>query len=174
MSASEKWLPVVGFEGSYEVSDMGRVRSLDRFVTYIHPRSGRPSRRFFTGVVLNPPIGGNGRPHVILRRRTRQVHRLVAEAFLGPVPEGMEVCHNNGDMLDNRAVNLRYGTHSENLRDRVKHGTDPEARKTHCPQGHEYSPENTGRNSSGRRCLTCHRERQTRRYWAKKAAMTAS
>jgi predicted XRE-type DNA-binding protein len=54
---------------------------------------------------------------------TRKVHRLILEAFIGPCPAGMECCHNNGDPSDNRLENLRYSSHSENIKDAFKHGT---------------------------------------------------
>ncbi len=57
------------------------------------------------------------------KRRTWLVHRLVALAFLGPEPDGHEVCHNNGKPDDNRAENLRYDTRKNNMRDCLKHGT---------------------------------------------------
>lgn len=52
-----------------------------------------------------------------------KVHRLVAEAFLGPCPEGLEVCHNNGIKTDNRPSNLRYDTHKANGEDASRHGS---------------------------------------------------
>jgi hypothetical protein len=55
----------------------------------------------------------------------RYVHRLVLEAFVGPCPEGMEACHNNGDTADNRLVNLRWDTKQANVADKLKHGTQP-------------------------------------------------
>lgn len=51
-----------------------------------------------------------------------QVHRLVLLAFVGPCPEGMEACHNNGDRRDNRLENLRWDTRRKNIQDREKHG----------------------------------------------------
>jgi len=56
-------------------------------------------------------------------RHLRYVHRLVLEAFVGPCPPGMEVCHNDGNPANNRLDNLRWDTHRENMRDRFKHGT---------------------------------------------------
>lgn len=60
------------------------------------------------------------------------VHRLVAAAFLGPKPEGTEVCHNNGDPTDCRVENLRYDTRSGNQRDRVIHGTSNRGERHRC------------------------------------------
>jgi len=53
----------------------------------------------------------------------KQLHRLIIETFIGPCPEGLETCHNNGNHTDNRLSNLRYGTHKQNMADKIKHGT---------------------------------------------------
>lgn len=123
--ATERWLPVVGFEGLYEVSDLGRVRSLDRTVV----TSNGPRR--YRGRLLKPYVnkGTRGYPFVGLSRPGRDenwpVHRVVAEAFLGPCPPGREVCHGPGGKLDASLANLSYGTRSENVgRDRVRDGQD--------------------------------------------------
>jgi len=118
----ETWKPVVGFEGRYEVSDQGRVRSLDRSWQqrskkgnlYTHTKKGR---------LLRPGRMSGGHVSVALGRgNSRTAHSLVMEAFRGPAPEGMEVLHKNGCPSDNRLSNLRYGTRSENLRDKKWHG----------------------------------------------------
>lgn len=65
----------------------------------------------------------------------------------------------DGDRLNPALANLAYGTASENARDMRRHGTDPNLRKTHCPQGHEYTPENTyvtPKRPNARYCRTCH------------------
>ena len=136
----EIWKPVVGYEGPYEVSDRGKVRSLDRTVIY---KTGQT--RHFKGQPLKlKPHHGYWR--VELNRNGKcacfRVHRLVLAAFVGPLPEGKEVCHNNGNPGDNRLENLRYGTKSENQRDRIKHGTHHELNKTHCPRGHRLADPN--------------------------------
>jgi len=148
--AIERWLPVVGYEGLYEVSDLGRVRSLPRNTT-----SGR---------ILCLSISGPGYQQVSLfaqgRLKKTYVHHLVAEAFIGPRPEGYEIRHLDGDRLNNTLANLRYGVHSENELDKVRHGTHHYAKRTHCNQNHEYTPENTGIPAAGGRwCRTCSRER---------------
>ncbi len=63
---------------------------------------------------------------------TRCVHLIVLEAFVGPRPDGMEACHNNGDNTDNRASNLRWDTHRENILDKFRHGTMPLGEKHHA------------------------------------------
>jgi hypothetical protein len=161
----ELWRPIPGYEGAYEVSDHGRVRSLDREVY-----AGRGRTRKSVGRVLSAHFGDH---YVKVRLklhgsgRTWNVHTLVALAFIGPKPEGMEVCHGNGDAHDNRAANLRYDTHSANGRDRTLHGRDRLANRTHCNKGHEFTEANTfiraGANESGRRCRTCERDRASRR-----------
>jgi hypothetical protein len=51
------------------------------------------------------------------------IHRLLLETFIGPCPNDMEGCHNNGNPSDNRLENLRWGTRSDNIKDAIKHGT---------------------------------------------------
>lgn len=90
------------------------------------------------------------------KTRNARVSVMVAETFLGPRPEGADVCHNDGDPTNNRVENLRYDTHSENMRDMVRHGRN-NASKTHCPQGHPYSGDNLRiiPKTGGRVCRTC-------------------
>jgi hypothetical protein len=142
---AERWLPIAGFEGRYEVSDLGRVLGVTR-------------QR-----IKQPTIDPQGYPYVSLSRgkgdsaRIR-VHVLVTRAFLGPCPEGMEVLHGDGDPTHSALSNLRYGTSSENKFDTVRHGRHWEASKTHCKYGHEYTPENTyepPNRPGARQCRTC-------------------
>lgn len=162
----ETWKPIPGWEGYYEVSDQGQVRSVDRIIT----RSDGQKRRF-KGKLLRPGINRHGYPMVNLKRPgegvTKKVHRLVLEAFAGPSPEGMEACHNNGDRADARVENLRWDSRSSNQKDRRKHGTDHQVNKTHCPQGHAYTPENTKvipSRPTARYCRACHRQRSENRW----------
>jgi hypothetical protein len=117
----EEWRQVLNYEGLYEVSSLGRVRSLDRSVN--HYRGSRISR----GKVLSTYRGSDGYLSVCLcmngSKNHARVHRLVLESFLGPCPDGLECCHNNGDRGDNTLDNLRWDTRSSNFADSVKHGT---------------------------------------------------
>lgn len=129
---SEEWLDVKNWEGLYQVSNLGRVRSVDRPATVVN-RFGVREVRLHRGRMLSAPPSKNGYPMVTFTRsgairKYRYVHDLVAEAFLGQRPEGMEVCHRNGIRTDNRADNLRYGTRSSNALDRHVHGTMNQAR----------------------------------------------
>jgi hypothetical protein len=114
----ELWRPIPGWEGLYEASSLGRVRSLPR------DRNGRTYGGRLLTAVLNPRYyavrlrdSGTG------RSRSESVHALVAAAFLGPRPKGMVVRHGPGGCLDNSIANLSYGTQQENIYDKRRDGT---------------------------------------------------
>jgi len=105
----ETWKVIPGYEGLYEVSDQGNVKTF---------------RRGANGRLLKPGRMPRGHLSVALGRGNSQcVHKLVLLAFVGPAPDKHECCHNNGNPADNRLENLRWGTRSENIRDAVRHGT---------------------------------------------------
>lgn len=114
----EIWKDIPGYEGKYQVSNMGRVKSLSRIIQgrnqfgsfewrspELYLRPGRADKYGHLSVVLNNP------------RKSRLVHQLVMLAFVGEPPEGMCVLHSNGNASDNRLSNLRYDTQSENVLD---------------------------------------------------------
>jgi hypothetical protein len=109
----ERWLPVVGYEGRYEVSDRGHIFSTG---------GQRQKPR-----ILKPVPDRYGYLYVCLwngTRKNRKIHELVLTAFAGPRPDGMEGCHNNGVKTDNCwPENLRWDTSSANRMDAVRHGT---------------------------------------------------
>lgn len=156
----EEWRPVPGYEGLYEVSNLGRVRSHDRWVL-----RGFGRKALWKGRILKPRLGSKGHLFVTLYNEDngshRSVHRLVAEAFL-PNPEALPVArHLDDDKENNRLDNLSWGTFRDNSQDALRNGRrygQHNARKTHCPQGHEYNLENTGRTGRSRYCKTCKRE----------------
>lgn len=108
---TEKWKPVPGYEGLYEASSLGRIRS------FIHRRGDG---------ILQGHIDRYGYRCVNLkkdgRQSTKAVHLLVCSAFHGLKPEGMECGHKNGIKLDNQADNLGYISRSQNVKDQVRHG----------------------------------------------------
>lgn len=131
---SETWKPVYGFEGFYEVSDHGRIRSLDRVVQ----RSPHPQT--IHGRVLKGSTAKSGHIQVRLKNagkgKSNYVHRIVYEAFIGPIPKGLEVRHMNGIPGDNRLVNLRIGTRREQRLDDIRNGVHHQSKQTHCKRGH--------------------------------------
>lgn len=156
----EEWRDVPGYEGAYQVSDLGRVRSLDRVT---------PDGRNLKGRVLKQQPGSNGYLKVELSQlgevRTYYIHTGVAAAFIGPRPLGLQVCHNDEVGTHNQLRNLRYDTRSENAKDIVRSGRHHEARKTHCRHGHEFTEKNTRIDSrpdgrTYRRCRQCERDRK--------------
>lgn len=118
---NELYAPVPGWEGFYEVSDQGSVRSLDRYVS--HWRGGQ---RLYPGKELIPKTDRYGYQEVGLSREGKKVsckvHTLVLRAFSGEA-NGLQARHLNGNAVDNRLENLVWGTALENSADRVKHGT---------------------------------------------------
>jgi len=166
----EQWVPIPGYETLYEISDSGRVRSLSRIVHYKDGRSVTIDGRY-----LSQAQFASGHLGVMLYRNTTprrfSVHRLVLLAFVGPGPDGAVCRHLNDNPADNRLDNLRWGTVSDNMRDRVSNGRDPNSRKTHCPQGHEYTtantqPYRTRAGNVGRQCRECNRARGRQRRLA--------
>lgn len=116
---SEIWAPIPGYEGLYEASTEGRVRN----------RHGR---------IMKQDLSNKNRPAVKLSSlglaRTRFVHHLVLEAFVGPCPEGLQCCHWDDDKSNNKLANLRWDTSSANAYDQVrngKHHMTPAYRRAH-------------------------------------------
>ncbi len=119
---NERWLPVVGFEGSYEVSDFGRVRSLDRIVICSGPTKGT-YESLKRGRMLRPGPMPGGHLSVVLGRDggSHCVHELVLVAFVGPRPAKLEARHGDGDEKNNRLDNLKWDTRGNNSRDKKWH-----------------------------------------------------
>ena len=129
---SEKWLPVVGYEGLYEVSDRGRVYSVPRVIDSHNP-GYKNGKQLICGRIFKPGshlqgylvvgLSKNGKPH------TFPVHKLVLEAFIGPRPPGMECCHQDGDPKNNYLKNIKWGSYSENRSDMIRHGRSTRGEK---------------------------------------------
>lgn len=120
---TEVWMPVVGYEKLYEVSNLGRVRNAK-------------------GRLLAPDTSQNGYRGVHLysggkhTRRRLLVSRVVLEAFEGPAPTGFEAAHGPEGKDVNTLSNLRWATHLDNVRDQVAHGTKLVRRGEAVGKGH--------------------------------------
>lgn len=132
----EIWKPVVGFEGSYEVSNLGRVRSVDRFITNSLGRT-----YFSKGVILKWVLDKGGYPMVGLslhnKYYSRKIHRLVAEAFIENPYNLPSINHKDEDKTNNKVENLEfctvkynnnYGNH--NLKQSLTRRADPNLTKS--------------------------------------------
>lgn len=114
----EIWKDVPGFDGDYQASSLGRVRS--------RKRTSSP-RKLDGWKILRQNKSVWGYWMVVLNKDSKSfmysVHRTVLESFVGKRPEGMVACHNNGDQEDNRIENLRWDTRVNNEEDKKRHGT---------------------------------------------------
>ena len=123
---TENWMPVVGYEGLYEVSDLGRVKSLAR-----RTRTIKVKERILK------PVNVYGYQTVQLCKegaiKGKRIHRLVLETFVGPCPEGCEASHRfDNDRTNNTLDNLCWETRSVNLDRKREHGTHQQGERHGC------------------------------------------
>jgi hypothetical protein len=113
----EEWKSVPGLSNQYEISDRGRVISWYRYGIKLN----KPEIRAMSINVrwgywkINMRAKG--------KQKTWNIHSLVLTAFIGPRPEGLEGCHNDGNKLNNNLSNLRWDTRQSNSDDQLIHGT---------------------------------------------------
>ena len=116
----EKWKPIPGYKGFYEISDFGRVRSINRIV----PHSQGPRKR--RGKILRQIIHRQGYPRVDLCRDGKKiryyVHRLIAERFISNPNNLPCVCHKDDNPMNLYVDNLFWGTHKDNMNDMTSKG----------------------------------------------------
>lgn len=108
------WKPIPNHPG-YDVSDVGEVRSW-------RPKNGKGGLTSEPRLLTPLPFADSPYLRVSLTGKTRRVHQLVLEAFVGPCPAGHIVMHLDDDPSNNALTNLRYGTSQENLDDMVNKG----------------------------------------------------
>lgn len=117
----EEWRDIPGYEGAYQASTLGRVRSLNRIVRNVG------GTRAHKGRVLKQSNHPNGYLSVVLcfggKPTSKFVHALVIHAFLGAPSAGFQTCHNDGNPANNIISNLRYDTPQANHQDKRAHGT---------------------------------------------------
>lgn len=121
-----EWKQIPGFEGYYEASSDGRIRSMPR-TNRGCSKHGTESVRRIKGKEIRQHTRMDGKYyHVTLAKegvnKTRTVHSLVLEAFVGLRKEGYEALHIDGNSHNNALTNLRWGSHAENEADKLKHG----------------------------------------------------
>lgn len=122
----ESWLDIKGYEGLYQVSNLGRVRSLDRGMYVKQDRYPKPRWVVRKGKILKVYYNSTDRQMVILcdhaMRKNHTVHRLVGEHFI-PNPNNLPVLnHINSDHRDNRAANLEWCTYKHNIQHAIAAG----------------------------------------------------
>ncbi len=116
-----EWRDIRGYEGHYQVSDEGQVRSLKRGIRIMSQARSRTGYR-----QVNLYLYG--------RVRHWYVHRLVADAFLGGIPDGMEVNHIDGDKSRNDILNIEIVTPQANLQHARESGLTPDLRGEQSPR----------------------------------------
>jgi hypothetical protein len=124
---NETWKAVPGYEGLYEVSSLGRVKSLARECRAM--RKGTMASVPIPERMLTPTQISVGYLTVGLSRdgncKTKYIHQLVCEAWNGPRPEGFDAAHFDGDKHNNTPENLRWASRRDNVKDKVRHGRQP-------------------------------------------------
>jgi hypothetical protein len=116
----EEFFPLAGYAGFYEINKLAEIKRIGKAggATIGRILKNQNSGRYLS---IRLFVGNVG--------RTEMVHTLMAKTFLGGVPSGMNVCHNNGNGRDCRLSNLRVSTPKDNEADKVKHGTKAEGAK---------------------------------------------
>lgn len=123
----EVWRDIPGYEGRYQVSNLGQVKSLPHRVQRRNVLTGGMSNALIPEKILKPQVQKSGHLEVKLgthHPKHHRIHRLVMLAFCGPCPPGMEVCHNDSNPANNQLGNLRYDTRLSNRLDMVRVGNE--------------------------------------------------
>ena len=152
----ERWLPIVGYEGRYDISNHGKVRSLKYRGTEIKKDLilTKNSVGYLVVGLFNEGI-----------KQTKSVHRIVLESFNPPKDKSLICRHLNGDQLDNRFENLAWGSHSDNQADTRLHGRVSQGQDVHNSKltntqavdiRHEYSQKNSSHRTLAKKYGVAH------------------
>jgi NUMOD4 motif len=129
----EIWKSIPGYEGYYEASDLGRIRSIERVITQVSAK-GNIYHRTMKGSIVKPSLDSKKHYKLVhlakVSVQTCLVHLLVLRAFIGEPSIGYQGCHNDGDCKNNLLTNLRWDTRLANEDDKKAHGTVPKG-ETH-------------------------------------------
>lgn len=123
--SEEIWRDIPGYEGKYQASTEGRIRSLDRIVKSKNWYTNEWFDRHIKGQILKPGIFcKSGHVSVVLGHGAAgsPVHQLVMRTFVGETPPGKEILHNDGNPRNNALSNLRFGTRTDNILDVYRQG----------------------------------------------------
>lgn len=119
----EEWRPVVGYEGLYLASSLGRIMKIGH-----QRRRDGIIRPLDTPYICKTFLATNGYQMLHLvkdgKRTPKTIHKIICRAFHGEQPHGRWICvrHLDGDSLNNRADNLAWGTYKDNAMDSIRHG----------------------------------------------------
>lgn len=149
MTEIEIWKPILGYEGSYDVSNLGRIRSVTR-TRIVNNCHGGVSARTDIGTIMSLSDNGHGYKYVLLAnngvRKHFYVHRLVATAFLDPPDiESAVVDHKDHDRANNRAINLQWVTQKENVKRSAFLMRNPRKKSRAASSGEKYIRNKKGR-----------------------------
>lgn len=164
----EEWRDIKGYEGSYQISNLGNFRSKTRKIF-----TAMGVERTLKSRILAQGTTPSGYAKVNLHKdgesETRYTHRVVIESFVGECPEGMEVDHIDNDKSNNTLVNLRYMSHAENMerqdefgtsvRSKAERGEHYKQKSLACRRGHLFEGSNLKikrkNGKSYRACRSC-------------------
>lgn len=122
LSDEETWKDIKGYEGLYEVSNLGRIRSLDRYKN----TKGRYGiiKAKIKGRLLKPCLNHDGYEEIVLSKdgksKMYRLHRIVAETFINNFDNKNQVNHKNGNKLDNKVKNLEWCNCKDNIHHALK------------------------------------------------------
>lgn len=123
----EIWKDIPKYENYYQVSNLGRVKSLDREMV------GKSGKKYIKkGLIMTPGLKHSSLSVILSKdgkRENNKVHKLVMLAFVGERPNGMQICHKDGDFKNNNLNNLRYDTAKENKKDCYRYSEKPKNAK---------------------------------------------